>query len=188
MHPFMKTCFILFSLVTLLAGCSNEKLSRAEVVTNYYNAFNASDFTQLVPLITDSITIVDGDYVMPFSQDSFYEHFKWDSVFQTTYNVIELEDQGNQIIATVASSSKRYEFLKNNPLTCRFKVSFDSVKITKIEALECPEADWNVWQKERDSLVNWVSANHSELDGFIHDLTPSGAMNYLKAIELYENR
>ena len=186
--PIREKHFILFSLVILLVGCSNKKLSRAEVVSNYYDAFNASDFSQLVPLITDSITIVDGDYVMPFSHDSFYEHFRWDSVFQTTYTIVELEDQNNQIVATVASSSKRYEFLKNNPLTCRFKISFEAAKITKVEALECPEADWNVWQKERDSLVSWVNINHPELDGFIHDLTPSGAMNYLKAIELYENR
>ena len=177
---------ILFIIVTFLAGCRSEELSRAEIVTNYYDAFNASDFAQLVPSITDSITIVEGDYVMPFSRDSFHEHFKWDSVFQTTYKIIDLEGQGNQVIATVASSSKRYKFLKNNPLTCRFMISFDSNKITKLEALGCPDADWSVWQRKRDSLVNWISVNHPELDGFIHDLTMSGAVDYMKAINLYE--
>lgn len=53
--------------------------------------------------------------------------------------------------------------------------------------MECVDADWNIWQMERDSLVKWVSINHPELDGFIHDLTMNGAINYLKAIELYEN-
>ena len=184
----MKNYFILFSLITFLAGCSNEKLSSAELVTKYYDAFNASDFTQLAPLITDSITIVEGDYVMPFSHDSFHEHFKWDSIFQPTYKIVELKGQNNQVIATVASSSKRYEFLKNDPLTCRFKISFNSDKITKLEALECLDTDWNVWQKERDSLVNWIEINHPKLDGFIHDLTMNGAKNYLRAIELYKNR
>ena len=187
-HQFMKNYFILFSLITFLAGCSNEKLSSAELVTKYYDAFNASDFTQLAPLITDSITIVEGDYVIPFSHDSFHEHFKWDSIFQPTYKIVELEGQNNQIIATVTSSSKRYKFLKNDPLTCRFKISFDSDKITKLEALECLDTDWNVWQKERDSLVNWIEINHPKLDGFIHDLTMNGAKNYLRAIELYKNR
>jgi len=50
-----------------------------------------------------------------------------------------------------------------------------SDKITKIEALECSDANWNVWQAERDSLVNWVKINHPELDGFINDLTMNGA-------------
>ncbi len=182
----MKRYFILFSLITFLAGCGDKKLSPAELVTKYYDAFNASDFTQLVPLITDSIIIVEGDYVMPFSHDSFREHFKWDSIFQPTYKIVELEGQNNQIIVTVASSSKRYKFLKDDPLTCRFKFLFNSDKITKLETLECLDTDWNVWQKERDSLVNWIETNHPELDGFIHDLTMNGAKNYLKAIELYK--
>ena len=188
MQQFMKKHLIFFSLITFSVGCSNEKLSPDELVTKYYNAFNASDFTQLVPLITDSITIIEGDYVMPFSHNSFYEHFKWDSIFQPTYKIVELEGQNNQIIATVASSSKRYKFLKNDPLICRFKISFNSNRIAKLEALECLNTDWNVWQEERDSLVNWIEANHPELDGFIHDLTMDGAKDYLKAIELYKNR
>ena len=44
---------------------------------------------------------------MLYSQESFYEQFKWDSIFQPTYEIVELEDQNDQIIATVASSSKR---------------------------------------------------------------------------------
>lgn len=184
----MKKYFILCSLIAFLTGCSDKKLSPTELVTQYYEAFNASDFTQIAPLITDSITIVDGEYIMPYSHDSFYEHFKWDSVFQTTYKIVNLEDQHEQIIATVASSSKRYKFLKNDPLTCRFKISFESDKISKLEALECLGADWDVWQKERDSLVHWINMHHPELDGFIHDMTMKGAKDYLKAIALYENR
>ena len=184
----MKKYFIVFSLIIFLAGCGNRKLSPTELVTKYYNAFNSSDFNQLMLLTTDSITIVEGDYVMHYSHDSFYEQFKWDSIFQPTYKIVELEDQNIQVIATVASSSKRYEFLKNNPLTCRYEISFDSDKITKLEVLECFDADWNVWENERDSLVNWVTINHPELDGFVHDLTMNGAINYLKAIELYQNK
>lgn len=183
----MKKYFILVCFITLLAGCADKKPTHAELVTHYYEAFNASDFNQLTTLIGDSITITEGDYVMPFSQDSFHEQFKWDSIFQPTYKIVQLEDLSNEIVATVASSSKRYEFLKNNPLTCTHKFSFDSNKITKLETLECKDANWDVWEKERELLVNWVKVNHPELDGFINDLTMDGAINYLKAIELYEN-
>jgi len=184
----MKIHFVLFFLTILLIGCNDKKRTPRELVTEYYNAFNSSDFDGLTAVIADSITIVEGDYVMPYSKESFYEQFKWDSIFQPTYEIVALEDQNNQIIATVASSSKRYKFLKNDPLTCRFRISFNSNEITKLESLECLDADWNVWQTERDSLVSWTSKNHPELDGFIHDLTMNGAINYQKAIELYENR
>lgn len=168
--------------------CGNKKLAPNELVTEYYEAFNSSDFNRLTNVITGSITIVEGEYVMQYSQESFHEQFKWDSIFHPTYEIIELEDQKGELIATVASNSKRYKFLKNDPLTCQFKISFRSDKITKIEALQCVDADWNVWQMERDTLVKWVGENHPALDGFIHDLTMHGALNYLKAIELYENR
>ncbi|WP_057940589.1 hypothetical protein [Algoriphagus resistens] len=184
----MKKYFILFFLTTLLPGCDDKKLTPNELVIEYYDAFNSSDFTRITTVIADSITIVEGEYIMSYSQKSFHEQFKWDSIFQPSYKIVELENQNSQIIATVASNSKRYEFLKNNPLTCRYKISFNSDKITKLEVLECLDADWNVWQKERDSLINWVNANHPELDGFIHDLTMNGAINYLEVIQLYEER
>lgn len=184
----MKKYFILFFLTSFLIGCHNKRPTPSELVTEYYEAFNSSDFSRITAVLNDSITITEGDYIMPYSQESFYEQFKWDSIFQPAYKIVELEEQSKQVIVTVASSSKRYKFLKNDPLTCRFRISFNSNKITKLESLECLDANWDIWQTERDSLVNWTSRNHPELDGFIHDLTMNGALNYLRAIELYENR
>ena len=71
-------------------------------------------------------------------------------------------------------------------MTCQYKISFISGKISEIESLECKGADWQIWQKEVNSLVSWIKINHPILDGFINDMTMNGAMNYLKAIELYE--
>lgn len=152
----------------------------------YYEAFNISDYNQVKDLINDSITIIEGDYTMGYTHSTFYEHFKWDSVFRPTNKVIDIQESGNDIIATVEVHSPRFEFLKNNPLTCKHKISFEGSKLTKLENLDCIDADWSVWEKERDSLVNWIKRNHPELDGFIHGQTMNGAINYLKAIELYE--
>ena len=184
----MKYYFILLFLITLLIGCERKRVTPSELVIEYYDAFNSSDFNRITNVIADSIIIIEGEYVVPYSQESFYEQFKWDSIFHSTYEIVELEEQDNKIVVTVASSSNRYKFLRNDPLTCKFRISFDSGEITKLESLDCQGADWNIWQAERDSLVNWTLRNHPELDGFIHDLTMQGAINYLKAIELYENR
>jgi hypothetical protein len=42
--------------------------------------------------------------------------------------------------------------------------------------------------KNRDELVNWISENHPELNGFLNDQTKSGGLYYLKAIQLYKNK
>ena len=184
----MIKALILFTVISVLSGCSSKKLSSSETVKEYYAAFNSSNFERLISQVDDSLTIVDGEFVTNYSHDSFRQHFKWDSIFQPTYEVVKIEKVSNQVIATVSSHSLRYEFLKNNPLTCIFEISLNSGKISRIELVGYEGADFEVWQQERDSLVKWVNINHPELDGFIHDLTMNGAKNYLRAIELYKNR
>ena len=184
----MKPFFTLLISAAILIGCNSKELTPEELVTEYYSAFQASDFDRISAVIADSITITEGDYIVPYTKESFYQQFKWDSIFQSTYEVVQLENHNDQIIATIASSSIRYKFLKNDPLICRFRISFGTHAITKLESLDCLGANWKVWQAERDSLVNWTKAHHPELDGFIHDLSMKGAIDYLKAIELYEGR
>jgi hypothetical protein len=180
-----NTLFILILLYSLI-GCNEPKLTYQETVTKYYKARDAVKYNDLVTCINENVTIIEGDYVMPYNQDGFYEVFKWDSIFQPSYKIIKLEERNDQIIASVALSSIRNEFLKNNSMTCQYKISFISGKISEIESLECKGADWQIWQKEVNSLVSWIKINHPILDGFINDMTMNGAMNYLKAIELYE--
>lgn len=185
---FMKNLFLLSFVLLLTVNC-DRKNSRINSVTQYYKALNNSDYNQVKSLITDSITIVEGNYIMPYSHETFHEHFKWDSIFQPTYKLIALSETNDHVVATVAVNSLRFEFLKNNPLTCRHKIFFKSGKLTKFENMDCIDADWTIWEKERDALVRWTSTHHPELDGFIHDLTMNGAINYLKAIALYrENK
>ncbi|WP_036383555.1 MULTISPECIES: hypothetical protein [Flavobacteriaceae] len=182
----MKNILPILFLLCFLTGCNDQNVTHKETVTRYYNARDAVNFNKLRTLINDSITIVAGDYVMPYDQDGFYEVFRWDSIFSPSYKIIELEERNNQVIVSVMMTSARNEFLKNSPMTCQYKISFKSGKISKIEEKECRDADWGVWKNKVDSLVGWIKKNHPELDGFIYDMTMNGAKNYLKAIELYE--
>lgn len=172
----------------MLNGCALDQISKKEIVSEYYNARSEYNFKEIKELINDSLTVIDGDYKMEYSKESYYEVFKWDSIFQTTYDQIELQELDQQIIASVSLSSIRNRFLDNNEMTCKFKISFHSEKISKIESLDCKNADWEKWQKGVQSLVEWIEINHPELNGFIHDMTMNGAINYLKAIELYERK
>lgn len=125
---------------------------------------------------------------MAYSRETFYEKFKWDSVFTPVYKLVSIESDGEHPIATVTMRSPKLEFLHNNPMTCRYTVYFKNDKIARIEDLDCPTANWELWGKEVDALVGWIAMNHPELDGFIYDLTMQGAIHYMKAITLYRNR
>jgi hypothetical protein len=179
-----KILFIL--ILVLITSCAEGKNTEMEQITAYYKGFKNSDYSQIKKTLSDSITIIEGDYITGFTRESFHKQFKWDSVFKPIYKLVSLEKVNEQVIATVSVNSLRYEFLKNNPLTCKHKFHFKSGKISKIETFEFIDTNWEIWQRQRDSLVKWVKFNHPELDGFIHDLSMEGAIDYLRAIELYK--
>jgi len=184
----MKNTLLVLSLLYFFSGCNDQKFSHQKTVKEYYNARDKGNFKKLKTVVSDSIAMISGDYVTTYTRESFYEQFKWDSVFKPSYEIIELDEQNNQVIATVAQDNLRNEFLKNNPLVYRVKISFNSGKISKLEDFDYIRTDWNVWQNERDSLVSWVKKHHPELDGFVNDMTMKGAMDYVNVIDLYKNR
>ncbi len=184
----MKKALLLASIAYLIIGCNNNTLTPQETVKRHYAAFSNSDYNQIKTTIADSLTVISGDYVMPYNRESYYEVFKWDSVFQTSYKLVKTESQDDQVIASVTMSSIRNTFLQNPDMTCRYRISFSDGLMSEIAEIECTNVDWSVWQKEVQSLVAWIGTYHPELDGFIYDMTEAGATNYLKAIALYQSR
>ncbi len=102
------------------------------------------------------------------------------------YKIIELKTQEEYVSATASVKSLKFKYLKNNPMICERKFYFKKGKISKIEIVDCPKTNWTIWSEQVDKLVNWIKLNQPELDGFIHDLSLNGALNYLKAIDLYK--
>lgn len=80
----MKNILPILFLLYFLSGCNNRELTHQETVIKYYNARHAANFNELRKLINDSITITEGDYVIPYDHNSFYEVFRWDSIFKTS--------------------------------------------------------------------------------------------------------
>lgn len=183
----MKNTFIILLCGLFVIGCNQNKPTNKETALSYFDARKSYDYTEIKGLLSDSLIVTEGDHIMRYSRDSYYEVFKWDSVFQTKYEIVELKENDEQIIASISLSSIRNKFLKNDLMTCQFQLSFKSGKISKIESLDCKDANWEIWQARVKLLVSWVENNHPELNGFIHDMTMKGAENYLKAIHLYES-
>lgn len=184
----MKRRFIILLSALFIVGCTQNNTTHIEAAEKYFQARNSFQFDEIKKLIADSLTIVEGDHKMYYSQDSFYEIFKWDSIFQSSYEIVSLEEIDEHIIASIALSSIRNRFLKNDLMTCLYKLSFESGQIAKIESLDCHNADWETWENRVNKLVEWIALNHPELDGFIHDMSMKGAINYLEAITLYESK
>ena len=181
----MKNTILILFLLCFLTGCSERKLNHKETVSSYYHAFDSGNYHKIKALMNDSVTQINGDFVTPYNHESFYEFFKWDSIFKSSYEIVEIEEKNNDIIVTVAQENLRNEFLRNNPLVYMVKVSFNSDKISKLEDLDYIGVDWEAWNQNKDSLVSWIKNNHPDLDGFVNNMTLKGSKNYLKAIELY---
>ncbi|MCM5663374.1 hypothetical protein [Galbibacter mesophilus] len=178
-----KKYLVLF-LLYIIVGCTQESKSSNQV-TDYYQGFKNSNYDLIRSTIADSLVIIEGSQELKFSRESYYSHFKWDSVFQPEYTIKNITRNNEKILATVSLRSSRLEFLENNPLTCTYEFHFKSNKINKIVIVNC-DADWKIWQNRRDLLVNWVKNNYPKYGGFINDLSMDGATNYLKAISLYK--
>ena len=173
--------FLYILIVLVFSSCTDDKKTPTELVNEYYNGFKKSDYKQVEEVIAGSLTTVAGDYTDTYTHESYHEKFKWDSIFKPVYKLVSLENQEQQIVATVTINSLKLEFLKNNPMTCKYKFHFKSGKIFRIEELNCLDANWQTWEKQVNTLVAWIKLNHPELDGFIYDLSMKGALNYIKA-------
>lgn len=190
---FLKTNYLDTWLLTglfltgLLTGCNSGTVDHKTQVEAYFAALDAGSIDRARTFVSDTLTISEGDYSTDYFGDLFYEHYRWDSIFQPSYEILELREEGEEIVAMVASRSVRYEFLQNNPLSCERRISFQEGKIRNIAIGECPSADWETWEARRDTLVRWIASHHPEFDGFINDLSMQGAQNYMQAMELYEN-
>jgi len=183
----MKHILVLL-IIIVFTSCAEKQHTASEQIKTYYNGYKNSDYKLIKKALADSLTTVFGDYITTYSQQSYYEQFKWDSIFKPDYELVDLSYEDGQLVATVSMHSLKLEFLKNNPMSCRYQFQFTAGKISRIKELDCKDVNWTVWQNEVNALANWIKLHHPEMDGFIHDLSMKGALDYVKAIELYKNR
>ena len=181
----MKNSLYILPLFLLSCNSTYSQNSTTSIVKNYIHARNELQYEQIRTFLADSITEIEGDAVMSYSQTEYYSKFQWDSVFNPSYELIEIRKEGEHIIATISAKSERFAYLENNPLVCIKKYSFKEKKIIQIETINYINVNWSVWQNKRDTLVKWVENHHPDLSGFIYDMTRKGGEDYLKAMKLY---
>ena len=182
------TVFLL--LITIgITSCKNseKELDKLEIAKKYYVSINNSNPSETTELITESFTTIDDGFEQKYSGNEYAEWVKWDSVFQPTYEILEIGQENGTVKAKISKIDKRISFLHHEPIITNETIQFEGNRIKNINRTS---ASFNVekFVKNRDELVNWITENQPELNGFLNDQTKSGGMNYLKAIELYRNK
>lgn len=177
-------------LISILVSCGNnhETNSEKELVKNYYDLTNQSDFLGISNIVTDSIIHIEGDFILSEGKKDLYRMFQWDSVFEPQYEILELSQDSSLVSVVFSKTCKRIKFLHDTATVSKSLFAFDNEKIASINTVEYILFDYNKWQSRRDTLVAWIDKNHPELNGFIFDQSLLGAKDYLKAIELYQNQ
>ncbi|WP_303318799.1 hypothetical protein Q4Q34_04910 [Flavivirga abyssicola] len=187
-----KIGFILFLLTIGFISCKNseKEVDKLEIVKKYYEVLDKSNVSGIETLLTDSLLTreTEYDYEQTFSKKEYVEWLKWDSVFDPTYKILEIDQENGFVKAKISKTDKRISFLHKEPIVTNQVIRFENDKIISIETTKYVIFNDSVFVKTRDGLINWIDKIHPELNGFIHDQTKNGGMKYLKAIELYENK
>ena len=185
---------IILSLLIIIGfiSCksSEKEIDTLEIANKYYKALDQSDHSEMAHLLTDSLVTKETEYnyEQTFSRNEYSEWLKWDSVFDPTYEILEIEQENGVVKASVSKMDKRIAFLHKEPIVTHQVIRFDGDKIVSIETTQYLVFNDSVFVQNRDDLLNWIDTNHPELNGFINDQTAYGGMRYLKAIELYSNK
>jgi len=169
---------------------SEKEIDKLEIAKNYYRYLDNSDDAGMITLLGDGIVIRESedDYEERFSQKRYIEWLKWDSVFDPTYKILEIEQENEIVKAKISKTDKRIFFLHEEPIVWNEIIRFDNNKIKSVERIKYEVFNVTKFLKNRDELVSWIDENHPELNGFLNDQTKPGGMKYVKAIELYNKQ
>jgi len=186
---------LIISLILLvgLVSCKNSEktIDKLQIAENYFVALDESNSPKIEDLLADSLitTIPKYEYEVRYSKNDYLRNWiKWDSIFEPTYKVLEMNLENETVKAKVSKSDKRITFFMGKPFVTNEILRFQDDKIIEIET-EYINFDEETWGKNRTKLLNWTRENHPELnlDININMQTESGGKKFLKAIELYEN-
>jgi ketosteroid isomerase-like protein len=188
-----KTTVLLLLTIGIISCKTSEKeFDKLEIAKNYFVALDASNSSKMKDLLSDSLitTIPKYEYEVRYSKNDYVGNWlKWDSVFEPTYKVLEMNLENETLKAKVSKTDKRILFFMHKPFMTNYIIRFQNDKIASIEE-EYLNFDESTWGKNRSELLNWTKENHPELnlDRFINIQTESGGKKLLKAIELYKDQ
>nr|WP_299000161.1 hypothetical protein [uncultured Allomuricauda sp.] len=178
---------LLLAAIVCLVGCKNndKDVASVEVAKAYYKSLNSSNLKKLSSLLTDSIICKELDYEASFSKDGYKELQRWDSVFQPTYKILEIQEVDGEVKSKISKACLRTLFLNGEPVVTKETISFKNGKIKRVSIDKYVVFNWKRWDSVRSRLVNYIDENQPELNGFLYNQTVEGALNYTEAVQLF---
>lgn len=162
-----------------------KEVDKVEMTKQYFKVLDQSDYAGMSDWFADSLITKEGEYEQVYSKSGYLEFLKWDAVFDPSYDLLEIVQEGELVKAKISKHDKRILFLLGKPFITNQIIRFQNGKIYSVETAYV-NFDYSIWEKNRTDLLSWIDENHPNLNGFIYDQTESGGLKYLKAIELYK--
>lgn len=182
----MKKALVFILFISLLVNSCNTTKDKIVIAQAYYKVLNTGGYSKIPELLSDSILSKEIDYSKSFSQQTFIELLKWDATFNPEYKILEIKQEGEIVKAKISKVDNRIRFLHKEPIITNEVLRFQKNKVVSVEIVEYVIFNDSVFSENRSKLLNWVEKHRPDLNGFLHDQTPKGALKYLEAINLYE--
>ncbi len=179
------TASFLLTICFISCKTPEKKPNKLQITKQYFNTLTNSDYSEMSTWFGDSLTTKEGDYDQVYSQSEYLEFLKWDAVFDPTYEILKMEQEGEIVKAKISKQDKRILFLLEEPFITNQILRFQNDKILSVETTYL-NFDYPIWKRKKNALLTWTEKNHPELNGFIHDQTEAEGLKFLKAIELYK--
>ncbi len=185
----MNKVLILLCVIILAISCHEKKskINKVQIVENYIEALNEGSYNTIIQSFLDSIRLNEQAYKSAFSKVDYLSLFQWDSTFAPKYQILDIEQKGEDVEMKVSKKCTRILFLNKEPIITKELVEFKGNKIYGITITDYEVFNNGKWSGNRANLVSWIKTHYPELDGFLIDQSKQGALNYLKAIDLYQN-
>ena len=185
-----KKIVVFISCMIIAISCvpKSKEIDKVKIAEDYIGALNASDYNHLVGLFSDSIRFNEVNYIRTFTKEDYHTLFQWDSIFDPSYKILEVREEGDKLHLKVSKECERILFLLEEPFITHEIMTFKEDAIHSIDIVEYVDFDDGLWSRNRENLVSWIDIHHPELSGFIYDQTKEGAMKFRKAMEFYKNR
>ncbi len=180
----MRLQIIYFLFLILISSC----YSPEETVVDFYDALNNVDGKNVKQLTSEKIQIIIEGKVVCRNQEELYNGFQCDSVLGARYEILEILMQDSLVEVTLSKSSQKLQFLHDTAIVYKAKIKLTDNRIAEIEVYDYLLLEFKKVYARQDSLVSWINKNHPELSGFESGESIKNAQNYLKAIELFNNK